>query len=133
MKIELKIRLFVIQTKASIEFIRFLTASKRNFVLVSSIKAKIILFQIFSENGTLSKELAFINVAGFAGMIIGAIYGGLAQSRISHFNYRESNEATLYYSNMAAHRSLHDEMTIGFGKGAFRWGRRIGIFCLSFA
>lgn len=69
---------------------------------------------------------------GFCGMFIGAIYGGVLQSQLTNINYRESNEATLYTSNLDAKRKLQNETTVGFSKGALRWGWRTGLFCYSF-
>lgn len=69
---------------------------------------------------------------GFVAGVIGAAYGGLYQSRSANFNYRESNEATLYFSNKVAARKLLDATTIGFSKGVVRWGLRYAIFSTTF-
>lgn len=90
------------------------------------------IFDVRREDGNISPELASINMAGFTGMFIGGLIGGIFQSKISNLNFRDSNEATLFDSNMDAKRKLQNESTIGFGKGAFRMGWRCGIFCLSF-
>lgn len=89
--------------------------------------------EIDSENGTISPEASFINMFGLCGGVIGAIYGGLLHSRLQNVRFRESNEATLYYSKKAAHRELVDAMTISFGKGAARFGIKYAIFFTSFA
>lgn len=69
----------------------------------------------------------------FSGAFVGAIYGGLLRSRMENMTFRESNEATLYYSQKAAQRMLMDKTTLGFGRGALRYGVRYAIFCFSFA
>lgn len=85
-----------------------------------------------SENGTMSGEASFISMFTFTGAFIGACYGGLFQSRLANLNFRESNEATLYYSQRAAQRDLLDRTTIGFAQGAVKWGTRYAVFCFSF-
>lgn len=73
-----------------------------------------------------------MNMAGFAGMMIGGVIGGIFYSRVANINFRESNEATLFVTDLVAKRKLQDESTVGFGKGFFRLGWRVGIFCWSF-
>lgn len=68
----------------------------------------------------------------FTGGFIGGLYGGLLNSRIVNLRFRESNEATLYYSQKAAQRELLDKTTIGFAQGVVKWGIRYAIFCFSF-
>lgn len=115
-----------------------------NSVIFSKISSKIdfisILFYVVlnelhshSEFGTISPEAAFINLFAFSGAFTGAFYGGLLKSRMENMNFRESNEATLYDSQKAAHRALLDKTTLGFAKGAVRYGIRYAIFCFSFA
>lgn len=94
---------------------------------------KNVIDSIFSENGTISGEASFITIFGFTGGLVGALYGGLVQSKYAIMNFRESNEAVLYYSNKAASRELLDATTIGFGKGVAKWGVRYAIFCTSLA
>lgn len=65
-------------------------------------------------------------------MFIGGIIGGVFQARVANMNFRESNEASLFESNLDAKRKLQNDSTIGFGKGAFRMGWRVGIFCYVF-
>lgn len=88
---------------------------------------------LFSENGTISGEASFITIFGFTGGMVGALYGGLVQSKYANMSFRESNQAVAFYSNKAASRDLLDATTIGFGKGAVKWGVRYAIFCTSFA
>lgn len=70
---------------------------------------------------------------GFTGGFLGALYGGLLHSRLMNLRFRESNEATVFYSQFAAERKLLDSMTLSFGKGAARFGLRYAIFCFSFS
>lgn len=71
-------------------------------------------------------------MSGFMGMILGGIYGGILQTKIAKINFTENNEAVLFDTHVAAKRALQNECTVGFGKGAFRWGSRCGIFCWLF-
>lgn len=84
------------------------------------------------ENGNISPELNSINLAGFTGAFIGGIIGGVSHLKVANMNFRENNEATLFESTRDAQRKLQNESTVGFGKGAFRMGWRIGIFCWTF-
>lgn len=84
------------------------------------------------EDGNISPELNAINMSGFAGMIIGGLIGGAFNSHVANINFRESNEATVFETNFSAKRKLQNESTVGFGKGFFRLGWRVGLFCWSF-
>lgn len=67
------------------------------------------------------------------GGVLGAIYGGLLHSRMMNQRFRESNEATVFDSKLAAERKLLDSMTLSFGRGAARYGLRYAVFCFSFS
>lgn len=86
-----------------------------------------------SEFGTISPEASYIGIFGFTGGFIGAMYGGLMQSRFAELRFRESNEATVFDSKVAAQRKLLDSMTLSFGKGAVRYGIRYALFFSSFS
>lgn len=73
-----------------------------------------------------------MNMAGFAGMIMGGLLGGIFQSKVANINFRDSNEATVFETQLDAKRKLQNESTVGFGKGFFRLGWRVGVFCWSF-
>lgn len=67
------------------------------------------------------EKASFISIFGFTG----ALHGGLVQSRVANFNFRESNEAVLFYSNKAASRELLYATTIGFAKGVAPLGHSL--------
>lgn len=100
---------------------RFFPDSNTNFFVL-----------FFSANGTISPELAFMNVAAFCGGLVGAIHNGLRNSHFANISFRESNEITLFQSQREAGRKMLDTMTLSFGRGAARGGIRYGLFCFSF-
>lgn len=81
----------------------------------------------------MSPELNLINMNGFCGMFLGGIYGGILQTRRAKMSFTENSEAVLFDSQLAAQRMLQNDCTVGFGKGALRWGSRCGIFCWMFS
>jgi len=60
------------------------------------------LFYLISEFGSISSELNSIYQAGFLGFLIGAIYGGVTQSRVGYMNFMENNQATAFKSHFDA-------------------------------
>ncbi|XP_031629623.1 RPII140-upstream gene protein [Contarinia nasturtii] len=90
------------------------------------------IFNRDENDGSISPEASFISMVGFTGAYIGAIYGGILESKRANMNFRETTEAVLYQSRREAQRELQNSTTVGFGKGVFRWGIRYGIFCTSF-
>lgn len=55
-------------------------------------------------------------------------YLGILGSRKSYADFMERNQATAFESNFDAQRKLQDQVTIGFGKNAFRFGWRLALF-----
>jgi len=84
------------------------------------------------EFDSISSELNSIYQAGFLGFLVGALYGGIIQSRASYFNFMESNKATAFKSHLDAKRKLQDQFTVNFAKGGFKWGWRVGLFTTSY-
>ncbi|KAJ9593273.1 hypothetical protein L9F63_015148 [Diploptera punctata] len=84
------------------------------------------------EFGGLSPELNAVMQASYMGLFVGAIYGGVSNSRIAYMNFMERNEATAFQSHFEAKKKLQDQVTVGFAKGAFRWGWRLGLFTGSY-
>ncbi|KAH8338502.1 hypothetical protein KR059_007691 [Drosophila kikkawai] len=84
------------------------------------------------EFGSISSELNSIYQAGFLGFLIGAIYGGVTQSRTGYMNFMENNQATAFKSHFDAKKKLQDQFTVNFAKGGFKWGWRVGLFTTSY-
>ncbi|XP_017047195.1 RPII140-upstream gene protein [Drosophila ficusphila] len=84
------------------------------------------------EFGSISSELNSIYQAGFMGFLIGAIYGGVTQSRVGYMNFMENNQATAFKSHFDAKKKLQDQFTVNFAKGGFKWGWRVGLFTTSY-
>lgn len=86
----------------------------------------------YSDDGRISPEWNAINQAGYFGMVIGGLWGGYLQSRITYLNYMENNQASVFDNHLDAKRNLQTQMTMGFAKGAFRWGWRVTLFTTTF-
>ncbi|XP_030371348.1 RPII140-upstream gene protein [Scaptodrosophila lebanonensis] len=84
------------------------------------------------EFGSISSELNSIYQAGFLGFLVGALYGGVTQSRVSYMNFMENNQATAFKSHLDAKKKLQDQFTVNFAKGGFKWGWRVGLFTTSY-
>ncbi|EDW14963.1 RPII140-upstream gene protein [Drosophila mojavensis] len=84
------------------------------------------------EFGSISSELNSIYQVGFFGFLVGAIYGGVTQSRVSYMNFMENNQATAFKSHFDAKKKLQDQFTVNFAKGGFKWGWRVGLFTTSY-
>lgn len=95
-------------------------------------KCQTISLLIFSDMGLISPELNSIQQAGFAGALLGGLYGGIRDGSIALGNFMENNQATAYENHIEAKRSLQNKMTIAFSKGFFKMGWRIGLFTTSF-
>ncbi|KDR16313.1 RPII140-upstream gene protein [Zootermopsis nevadensis] len=84
------------------------------------------------EFGNLSPELNAAIQSGIMGIFIGACYGGIINSKNAYTDFIERNEATVFKNHLEAKKKLQDQVTIGFSKGAFRWGWRLGLFTSSY-
>lgn len=85
------------------------------------------MFQL-DEFGTMTSELNSVMQAGFLGLFVGVCYGGVTRARDGYNRFMDSNQATAFRSHLDAKKQLQDQVTIGFAKGAFRWGWRISLF-----
>lgn len=54
------------------------------------------------------------------------------KARIEYQNFIDNNQATKFSSTFEAKKKLQDRVTLGFAKGAFQWGWRLGLFTGSF-
>ncbi|GFG34337.1 hypothetical protein Cfor_08958 [Coptotermes formosanus] len=93
---------------------------------------RLYLMYSLDEFGNVSPELNAACQAGFTGMFVGACYGGIVNSKIAYTDFMERNDATVFKSHLEAKKKLQDQVTIAFGKGAFRWGWRLGLFTGSY-
>ncbi|XP_057657999.1 RPII140-upstream gene protein [Diorhabda carinulata] len=84
------------------------------------------------EFGNLTNEVTSILQVAAMSSFIGAIYGGVINSRSAYLEFMRSNEATSFENHLDAKRKLQDAVTISFGKGAFKWGWRITLFSTTF-
>ncbi|XP_018579112.1 RPII140-upstream gene protein [Anoplophora glabripennis] len=84
------------------------------------------------EFGNVSREVNSILQVGVFSLFIGGVYGGVINSRSAYLEFMQNNEATSFKSHLDAKQKLQDKVTISFGKGAFKWGWRLTLFCTSF-
>ncbi|RZC42743.1 RPII140-upstream gene protein [Asbolus verrucosus] len=84
------------------------------------------------EFGTPSKECITIMHVGAMSLFVGAMYGGIIHSRVAYMNFIKNNQATVYHDHLEAKKKLQDQVTKSFGKGAWKWGWRLSLFCTSF-
>ncbi|XP_015180033.1 PREDICTED: RPII140-upstream gene protein [Polistes dominula] len=84
---------------------------------------------VSTEYQPISKEIQhFINFTSTA-TFIGMMVGGVAHSRGVAQQFIDNNEATRFYTQHDARRYLQDKVILAFGKGAFKFGWRLCVFC----
>lgn len=59
----------------------------------------------------------------------GMMFGGYLHARIAWINFMENNHATMFANHLDAKKKLQDIVTFSMGKGAVKWGMKIGGFC----
>ncbi|XP_066249249.1 RPII140-upstream gene protein [Euwallacea similis] len=86
----------------------------------------------FDEFGNVTHELHTVMQAASLSMLIGVIYGGTRQGRHAYEQFIKNNEATTFSTPLEAKKKLQDAVSIGFGKGSFKWGWRLTLFTTTF-
>ncbi|XP_073951118.1 RPII140-upstream gene protein [Choristoneura fumiferana] len=86
-----------------------------------------------NEYDEVSPELRTVVQSGLCGVFFGACMGGFAKSRDAYLYFIENNQATIFQTTMEAKKKLQDYVMIGFAKGAYHWGWRLGIFTGTFS
>ncbi|XP_066157248.1 RPII140-upstream gene protein [Euwallacea fornicatus] len=86
----------------------------------------------FDEFGNITQEFHTVIQAASMSMLIGVIYGGTRQGRHAYEQFIKNNEATTFRTPLEAKKKLQDAVTVGFGKGSFKWGWRLTLFTTSF-
>lgn len=82
-----------------------------------------------NEYGDLRPELATATQMSTLCILGGMMFGGYLNARVAWINFMENNHATMFASHLEAKQKLQDVVTLAMGKGALKWGRRIGGFC----
>ncbi|XP_018333781.1 RPII140-upstream gene protein [Agrilus planipennis] len=85
-----------------------------------------------SEYEEISLELQSILQVACLSSFAGAVYGGFLYSRQAYMDFIRNNQATLFTNHIEAKKKLQDKVTLGFAKGAFRWGWRLTLFCTTY-
>lgn len=81
---------------------------------------------ICSDFGCISPEASWVCVSTFVGLVFGGLHGGIRHAFIQRYQHLERNEATLYDSQRVALRTLMDKIHLGFIRGFFAHGFRVG-------
>ncbi|XP_037784850.1 RPII140-upstream gene protein-like isoform X1 [Penaeus monodon] len=86
----------------------------------------------YDEYGEMSPELSMVVQGALMGTFTGTIIGGTIHSRDNYMRFIEKNQATAFQNHFEAKKQLQDKVTLGFARGAWMWGWRLGLFCGSF-
>ncbi|XP_042864880.1 RPII140-upstream gene protein-like [Penaeus japonicus] len=86
----------------------------------------------YDEFGEMSPELSMVTQGALMGAFTGTIIGGTIHSRDNYLKFIEKNQATAFQNQFEAKKQLQDKVTMGFARGAWMWGWRLGLFCGSF-
>lgn len=71
----------------------------------------------------MATQMSMLSVFG------GMMFGGFMQGREAWVSFMENNQATLFPNHLEAKKKLQDVVTFNMGKGAVKWGWKIGAFC----
>lgn len=85
-----------------------------------------------NEFGELSPQLNTVLQVGCMSIFSGALYGGVLHSKSAYLEFFKYNQATVFKDHIEAKKRLQDKVTLGFGKGAFRWAWRLSLFTTSY-
>ncbi|CAL4160240.1 unnamed protein product, partial [Meganyctiphanes norvegica] len=66
------------------------------------------------------------------GTFTGTLIGGTNHSRENYISFLKQNQATAFQSHFEAKKQLQNKVTLGFARGAWMWGWRLGAFTGSF-
>lgn len=81
-----------------------------------------------NEFDEVSPELHTVVQSTLCGAFVGVCFGGFVSSREAYLYFIENNQATAYKTVGDAKKKLQDYVTIGFAKGAYKWGWKLSIF-----
>ncbi|KAK8726654.1 hypothetical protein OTU49_009975 [Cherax quadricarinatus] len=86
----------------------------------------------YDEYGNISPELHTIVQGTMFGAFTGSIIGGTIHSKENFTKFIEKNQGTAFANILDAQKQLQTKVTLGFARGAWMWGWRLGLFCGSF-
>ncbi|KAK8378981.1 hypothetical protein O3P69_009607 [Scylla paramamosain] len=86
----------------------------------------------YDAYGNLSPELSMVIQSGLTGVFMGTVIGGTMHSRESYLSFIERNQGTTFQNIREAQKQLQNKVTVGFGRGAWMLGWRLGLFCGAF-
>jgi len=89
------------------------------------------IFEI-DEFGNISYEANSVLQTAAMSLFVGAMYGGVKESKAAYTDFMRVNEATSFKNHMEAKSKLQHAVTMAFGKGSFRFGWRLALFSSTF-
>ncbi|XP_011306121.1 RPII140-upstream gene protein [Fopius arisanus] len=84
------------------------------------------------QYGELSPELVTAVHMSATSTLMGILYGAVIQGREAWYAFIENNQATQFANHLEAKKLLQDKVTLAMGRGALKWGYRIGAFSTMF-
>ncbi|KAK0167012.1 hypothetical protein PV327_004466 [Microctonus hyperodae] len=89
---------------------------------------------VFSPNkyGQLTPELITVIHMTFCSTLGGILLGAYLNGKRAFQDFMENNQATQFANQMDAKRKIQDTVVLSMGKGALKWGTRIGVFSFLF-
>lgn len=89
-------------------------------------------FYFNRKYGELSPELVTLVTMTTSSALLGAMYGATVNARSAFLRFIETNDATKFANHLEAKRMLQHTVTLSLGKGAWKWGFRVGMFSTIF-
>ncbi|KAG7174544.1 RPII140-upstream gene protein-like [Homarus americanus] len=86
----------------------------------------------YDEFGKMSPEMGMVVNGAMLGAFTGTLIGGTLHSKESFIKFIERNQGTAFQSTFEAQKQLQTKVTLGFARGAWILGWRLGVFCGSF-
>ncbi|KAK3874444.1 hypothetical protein Pcinc_020608 [Petrolisthes cinctipes] len=89
---------------------------------------------MFTEDGygNMSPELSMVMNGVMTGAFTGSVIGGTVFSKSSFIKFIDENQGSTFQNTFEAKKQLQTQVTLGFARGAWIWGWRLGVFCGSF-
>ncbi|XP_050300288.1 RPII140-upstream gene protein [Anthonomus grandis grandis] len=84
------------------------------------------------EFGNITHELNSILQTTWLSLFAGLLYGGTLEGQKAYEKFMRNNQVTSFTTHLEAKRKLQDAITLALGKGAFKWGLKIGFFSTTY-
>ncbi|VVC25167.1 Hypothetical protein CINCED_3A003215 [Cinara cedri] len=81
------------------------------------------------ENGNPSTDVRTISSTICYSALIGGVYGSISYSKRAYEDFFLKNQSTLFQNQFEAKAKLQAKVTLAMGRGVFKWGTRVALFC----